>query len=93
MRLLQRMKARWGVGLWGVFAILAAFSLAGMSVVWLKKPILSSLLPADAPRWLSWTVHILVIPPLHMLCSLIFGTLLGQFNFFWGRIKATFEGP
>jgi hypothetical protein len=89
MQMLKQMKTRWGVGLWGIGAILAAFSLAGLTVVRLKQPIMGYLLPADAPRWLGWTVYVLAILPLHMLCSLIYGSLLGQFRFFWGRIRLT----
>ena len=87
MGFVKRMKKRWGVGVWGVIAILAAFSLAGMTVVRLKAPVLGLLLPGDSPVWLKWLVYILVIVPLYQACLLAYGTLLGQFRFFWGKLK------
>lgn len=81
------MKKRWGVGVWGVIAILLAFSLAGMTVVRVKGPVLGLLLPDNSPGWLKWTVYILVIMPLYQLSLLAWGTILGQFNFFWAKLK------
>ncbi len=87
MRFVERLKTRYGVGLWGVLAILAAFSLAGMTVVRLKNPVLGFLLPDDSPAWLRWTVYILVITPLYQIVLLFWGALLGQFNFFWSKMR------
>ena len=87
MGFVERMKKRWGVGVWGVIAILIAFSLAGMTVVRLKTPLLALLLPEDSPGWLRWTVYIIVIMPIYQVVLLAWGTLLGQFNFFWDKMK------
>jgi hypothetical protein len=87
VNVLERMKTRWGVGPWGVVAILLAFSLAGMTVIELKKPVLSVLLPDDAPDWVRWSVYILVVLPLYQVVLLIYGTLLGQFRFFWRKLQ------
>jgi len=84
-----RMMERWNVSALGVVAILAAFSLAGMTVVRLKRPVLAALLPGDAPEWLQWTVYVLVIVPLYQVCLLAWGTALGQFRFFWAKLKHT----
>ena len=73
---------------WGVIAILAAVSLAGMTVVRVKGPVLGLLLPKDAPNWIRWGVYILVIVPIYQICLLTYGTLLGQFNFFWGKLQS-----
>ena len=48
MPLFERMKQRWGVGPWGVLAILLAFSLAGLTTVRLKAPIIGLFMPATA---------------------------------------------
>ncbi len=87
MGFVERMKRRYGVGLWGVVAILAAFSLAGMTVVRLKGPVLGVLLPDHSPAWLRWTVYLLVIMPIYQIVLLFWGTLLGQFNFFWSKMR------
>jgi hypothetical protein len=87
------MKARWGVSNWGVVAILIAFSLAGMSVLKISRPVMDFLLPPDTPRWLWWTCRILVIIPIYEVLLMGYGTLLGQRRFFlnkqrkmWGRV-------
>lgn len=81
------MKARWGVGPWGVLAILLAFSLAGMTVVRLKGPVMGWILPEDAPDWLTWIIYLAVVMPIYQVCLLAYGTALGQFNFFWTKLK------
>ena len=47
------------------------------------------LLPPDAPRWLWWTLRILVIVPVYEALLLTYGTLLGQRRFFWPKLKRT----
>ena len=83
----QRVQARWGVSTWGVIAILLAFSLAGTTVLRVTGPILDFVLPADVPRWLWWTARILIIVPVYQVLLLMYGTLLGQFRFFWEKEK------
>ena len=84
----DRMKARWGVGPAGVLAILLAFSLAGLTTAGLKDPVIGFLLPATTPGWLQWTIYLIVILPIYQLLLLAYGTLLGQFDFFWSKMKA-----
>jgi hypothetical protein len=71
---MEKMKARWGVGPWGVIAILIAFSLAGMTVVRLKAPVMGFILPEDSPGWLTWVVYLLVVFPIYQVCLLAYGT-------------------
>jgi hypothetical protein len=87
-RLIEKLKKRWGVGPWGVAAILVAFSLAGMTVVRITPGIQGFILPEDAPGWARWTVRLLVIVPVYQVLLLAYGTLLGQFAFFWEKEKA-----
>lgn len=82
-----RLRARWGVGPWGILAILLAFSLAGMTVLKISRPIIDFLLPSNAPRWLWWTVRIVVIVPVYEGLLLGYGVLLGQRRFFWDKQK------
>jgi hypothetical protein len=83
----ERMKKRWGVGPWGVFAILLTFALTGLTVVWIRPLILNAILPADAPRWAGWVTYALVIFPLYQVILLAYGAVLGQFSFFWQKEK------
>ena len=84
----ERMKQRWGVGPWGVLAILIAFSLAGMTTLRLKAPVLGLFMPATAPGWLQWTIYLIIMLPIYQVLLLGYGTLLGQFDFFWSKFKA-----
>lgn len=88
-RVWRLLKTRWGVTGWGVVAILLSFSLAGMSVLKIGKPIMHAILPDDAPRWLYWTVKILVIIPVYEVLLMIWGTLLGQGRFFRLKLRQT----
>jgi hypothetical protein len=88
MGVIGHLKTKWNVGPWGFVAILAAFSLAGMTVVRLKKPLMSLIIPDDAPGWVSWVVYLLFIMPLYHVLLLAYGALLGQFDFFWKKFTA-----
>ena len=88
MRFTDKLKSRWGVGWWGVMAIMLAFALAGSSVVRLKPLVLGLILPDDAPGWERTVTYILLIMPLYQVCLVAWGTVLGQFRFFWQREKA-----
>ena len=86
--LVARMKARWGVGPAGLVAILTAFALAGMTTVRLKGPVMGWLLPVETPGWIGWVIYLVVMLPIYQLLLLGYGTLLGQFDFFWSKLKA-----
>ena len=88
MKIFDRMKARWGVGVWGLAAILLAFSLAGFTTLQLKGPVIALIMPATAPGWVQWAVYLVVMLPVYQVLLLAYGTLLGQFGFFWGKLKA-----
>lgn len=82
-----RVKSRWGVSTWGAVAILLAFSLAGSTVLRITRPVLHLILPKDAPHWLWWTARIVIIVPVYQVLLLGYGTILGQFRFFWEKEK------
>jgi hypothetical protein len=88
MTFVERLKKRWGVGPWGVLAIVVAFSLAGMTVVRLKGPVLGLIMPANAPNWVQWVAYLVIIFPLYQVLLLAYGTVLGQFDFFWKKLTA-----
>ena len=85
--LIGRLRRRWNVSGWGILAILLSFSLAGMTVVRVARPLLNRMLPPETPfglKFIGWLVFIL---PAYQIFLLLFGTLLGQFRFFWERDK------
>jgi hypothetical protein len=86
---LHLLQARWGVdNIVQVGLILLVFSLAGMSVVLLRKSFFSWLGFDDATAgWLKTLVYLIFIFPSYQLLLLIYGALLGQFRFFWEKEK------
>ena len=88
MTIVERMKARWGVGPGGVVAILVAFALAGMTTLRLKGPVMALIFSEATPGWVQWVVYLVIMLPIYQLLLLGYGTLLGQFDFFWSKMKA-----
>ena len=88
MTIVESMKSRWGVGPGGVVAILAAFSLAGLTTLRLKVPVMGLMFSDSTPGWLQWAVYLVVMLPIYQALLLGYGTLLGQFDFFWSKMKA-----
>ncbi len=88
MSVFDRMRARWGVGFWGMVAILTAFSLAGLTTLRLKGFVIGYILPETAPGWVQWAVYLVVMLPVYQVLLIGYGTLLGQFDFFWSKLKA-----
>jgi len=88
---LVRLQEKWGVTAKGAVAILVAFALTGSTVFKISRPILNHLLPADHPDWLWWVLRIVVIVPLYEILLVLFGTLLGQGEFFRNKQKAIFQ--
>lgn len=87
-----RLRERWGVSSnISVVLILAAFALAGMSVLKVSRPIMNWILPPDAPTWLWWTVRVTLIPPIYEVILLVYGILLGQRSFFWNKQKRLWQ--
>ena len=88
MTIVERMKSRWGVGPAGVIAILAAFSLAGMTTLRLKGPVMGLMFSDTTAGWLQWAIYLVVMLPIYQVLLLGYGALLGQFDFFWSKTKA-----
>lgn len=89
MRLLEKLKTRWGIeSNTQVAIIFFVFSVAGFAIVYVRKLVFSLLgIEAQDPFWLKTIVWLLTIFPLYNVSLLIFGTLLGQFEFFWWFFK------
>ena len=83
--MIDRLKKRWGVSsTWHVIVILLVFSLAGSSILYVKDPLYRLLhVPPDASLWLKIPLMICV----YQVLLLAWGTLFGQFRFFWEKEK------
>jgi hypothetical protein len=91
MSWIYKLQQRWQVtNAWQVTLILSAFALTGTTVVLIRKPVLNWIFGADQiPLW-ARIIYYLCILPFYNLILLLFGSLLGQFNFFWNFEKKLF---
>ncbi|WP_246032603.1 DUF6787 family protein [Roseivirga ehrenbergii] len=89
---LEKMKERWNLNsLIQVVLVLIVFSLTGTSVVFLK-PYVFQLFGIESLTGIKGVfLYLLLIPPLYQILLLFYGTLLGQFSFFWKWEKKTFN--
>ncbi len=86
----DKLKQKWGIrSNLQVVLILLVFTLAGLSITQVRQPVFLLFgLTADTAWWIKTVVYLLSIFPLYQLFLLIYGTLLGQFRFFWEKEKA-----
>ncbi|WP_020403541.1 DUF6787 family protein [Gracilimonas tropica] len=91
MKYFEKLKSKWEIDSnWQVLVILLVFSVAGMSVVFVRKFVFSVLgITESDPLWLKTLIWLFTIPPTYHVLLLIYGTLFGQFQFFWGFFKKT----
>ena len=88
----NRLKEKWGIeSNFQILLIIIVFSLTGMSVVWARKLIwqLFGFTP-DTSSWIKVPTYIALIFPMYQFMLIIYGTLFGQFKFFWAKEKAMF---
>lgn len=97
--LIEKMKKRWGVeSLGGLFVILFIFSITGITTLYVRKIVFEWLgFSAATPLWIEIFAWILVVFPSYQLLFLMYGFILGQFEFVWNfekkslhRIKSLF---
>jgi hypothetical protein len=86
---IARLQQKWGVeSVWQVLLILAVFSLAGSSAVALRKSFFLLLGFDDHTAfWLKAVAYIVFLFPTYQVLLLVYGSLLGQFGFFWAKEK------
>ncbi len=80
---LQRLRARWGVTTTQVFLILLVFACTGFTVMWLKRPVVAFFTGDGEQPLLFSVLYYILILPVYNAILLIYGTLFGQFRFFW----------
>lgn len=90
-RIINHLKEKWGLtSIWQVLIIIVVFAVTGSSAVWVGKPILNFFgINNEMPYWLHLTLRIAIIFPVYQVLLLFWGTLFGQFRFFWNLEKKT----
>ena len=86
---LEKLKTKWNIDSnWDLIVIMIVFSLAGMSISFVRKPIFHLIgITEHTPLWIKILVYIPLIPPIYQVNLLVYGFVLGQFNFFWEKEK------
>ena len=89
MRFKERLKQKWNIqNDWDFWMIMLTFSMAGMAIMPARKVIFHLVgITPQTPLWVKILVYVPLIPPAYQLGLLLFGTLLGQFRFFWEKEK------
>jgi len=85
----QKLKKKWNIqNNWDFAAIMIVFSIAGMCISFERRPIFHLIGITDqTPLWVKVLIYIPLIVPIYQVNLMIFGTLLGQFRFFWNKEK------
>ncbi len=87
----KKLEGKWVINYrWEIITIFIVFALTGTSSVRIARPILElvgftpNLFPEGfLGSFLYWFIRIIIILPLYQVLLIIFGTLFGQFQFFW----------
>lgn len=87
---MDRLSARWGVSPGRVVLILLVFACTGLTVLFLKRPILAYFTGEGEQPVLFTVVYYVLILPVYNALLLLYGALFGQFRFFWAFEKRFF---
>ncbi|PWJ41042.1 DUF6787 family protein [Sediminitomix flava] len=89
MHIWDKLKERWEVKSgWQVLLILITFACTGFSILEVKKWIYGLIgFPTDASVWLKILGFIFIVFPIYQIVLLFYGTIFGQFKFFWNFEK------
>ncbi len=91
----KKLEGKWVTNYrWEIIAIFLVFAITGTSAMRIAKPLLywfgfsRTLFPEGfLGGFLYWMIRIIIILPIYQLLLIVFGTLLGQFKFFWAFEK------
>ncbi len=87
--MIAHLKKKWGItNNFDFTVIMLVFSLAGMAIGTERKPVFALLgFTNHTAWWIKTIVYLPLFVPLYQMNLLLFGTVLGQFNFFWEKEK------
>jgi len=88
---INKLQERWGVSASQVFIILIVFACTGFTVMFLKKPIVAFFVGDGEKSVLFSVIYYILILPVYNIILLCYGTIFGQFNFFWNFERRMFR--
>lgn len=85
MKWTERLKDRWELtSNLQLVLVLLVFSLAGSSIVFVRKPLFEALgVTAETSLWIWIALYIAVFIPCYQILFLFWGFVLGQWKFAW----------
>jgi len=90
----ERLKSKWGIeSNFSFWMIMLTFTLAGSSISQIR-PLYWGLLgfTKESPSmWVKVPTYLLLVFPTYQISLMIFGTILGQFKFFWAKEKKVLQ--
>ncbi|SHE76640.1 hypothetical protein SAMN05443144_103131 [Fodinibius roseus] len=98
-KLIEKLMKRWGVESYGgLLLILVIFSLTGITVLYVRKFMFGWIgVNAETPILVEIVAWIIIVFPAYQVLLLLYGFILGQFEFVWNfekkslhRIKSLF---
>ncbi len=89
----KKLKHKWGITsnfqFWLIFFI---FAITGSSTLFVKRPVFAFLgIDSTTSLWIVVPVYLVTITPSYFIILLFYGTILGQFKFFWEFEKKMFK--
>lgn len=89
----EKLKAKWGLkSNFQVLKVCLVFTLAGSSIGFVRKIVWTLFgFTADTSLWIRVPTYIAFIFPTYQTMLMVFGTLFGEFHFFWAKEKAMFR--
>lgn len=90
----EKLKIKWGLeSLFQVIIVLLVFSITGTTVVFLRKTLFGWLgFDENTAFWIKTVAYILFMLPAYQILLLFYGSLFGQFEFFWKKEKKLLKG-
>lgn len=90
MSVIERLKKKWDIkNNFDFTMIMIVFSLAGMNVSLCRKPLFHLLgVQRETSLWIKTLVYLAFVFPTYQLSLLLYGFILGQFQFFWKKQKS-----
>jgi hypothetical protein len=87
--MIKRLKEKWGVeSNLQFWTIILVFTLTGSSITFIRKPVFELLGIGDhSAWWVWWGTWLLIVYPSYQILLIIYGSILGQFKFFWAFEK------
>jgi manganese efflux pump family protein len=87
---MEKLKKHWGIkSNWQLLVICIVFAITGSSSAYVTKLALNYLgvTPLKLNYLLYLLIYIISITPIYVVLLVFFGTVSGQFNFFWNFTK------